>query len=163
MSRGTAPADRLDDELRYLSDLDAVRLPRGYALFRVIVWAIPILGFLGTVIGITMALNSVDLQAPDKSMLQVLNGLGLEVRHHRPGIDAIYGVDVCPFFRREGGSLAVGAGWTAALQNELAGRFAAISAGAEGQLATAERMGQTMAQTTESLMRRQSRAISSGG
>ena len=71
-------AEKLDDELKYLADLDAGRLHVSYGLFRVIVWAIPILGFLGTVIGITMALNSVDLQAPDKSMLQVLNGLGLK-------------------------------------------------------------------------------------
>ena len=71
-------AETLDDELKYLADMDAARLHAGYGLFRVIVWAIPILGFLGTVIGITMALNSVDLQAPDKSMLQVLNGLGLK-------------------------------------------------------------------------------------
>ena len=71
-------ADALDDELRYLSDMDAARLHAGYGLFRVIVWAIPILGFLGTVIGITMALNSIDMQSPDKSMLRVLNGLGLK-------------------------------------------------------------------------------------
>ncbi len=74
--RGTT--DSLDDELKYLSDLDVSRLQNSYGLFRVIVWAIPILGFLGTVIGITMALNSVDLKAPDQSMLQVLNGLGLK-------------------------------------------------------------------------------------
>ena len=57
-------AESLDDELKYLSDMDAARLHAGYSLFRVIVWAIPILGFLGTVIGITMALNSVDLKRP---------------------------------------------------------------------------------------------------
>ena len=43
-----------------------------------LLWAIPILGFLGTVIGITMALNGVDLQAPDQSMVHVLTGLGLK-------------------------------------------------------------------------------------
>ena len=50
-------AESLDNELKYLSDLDAARLHSSYALFRVIVWAIPILGFLGTVIGITMMLT----------------------------------------------------------------------------------------------------------
>ena len=39
-------AESLDDELKYLADLDATRLHNGYGLFRVIVWAIPILGFL---------------------------------------------------------------------------------------------------------------------
>jgi len=43
--------------LKYLSDLDAAHAQAGYGLFRVIVWAIPITGFLGTVIGITMMLT----------------------------------------------------------------------------------------------------------
>ncbi len=71
-------AETLNDELKYLSDIDGARLHQGFGLFRVILWAIPILGFLGTVVGITMALNSVDLKSPDQSMLQVLNGLGLK-------------------------------------------------------------------------------------
>ncbi len=57
-------AETLDDELKYLSDIDAGRLHTGYGLFRVIVWAIPILGFLGTVIGITMALNASTCRRP---------------------------------------------------------------------------------------------------
>ena len=76
--RSHGSAETLNDELKYLSDIDASRLHAGFGLFRVILWAIPILGFLGTVIGITMALNSVDLKSPDQSMLQVLNGLGLK-------------------------------------------------------------------------------------
>ena len=71
-------ADALGDELKYLSDVDAARVYSNHGLFRVIVWAIPILGFLGTVIGITMALNGVDFSAPDKSMFAVLKGLGLK-------------------------------------------------------------------------------------
>ncbi len=58
--RRRGSADTLDDELKYLSDLDASRAHAGYGQFRVIVWAIPILGFLGTVIGITMMLTGVD-------------------------------------------------------------------------------------------------------
>ncbi len=71
-------ADGLDDELKYLADLEVARVHASYGLFRVVLWAIPILGFLGTVIGITMALNGVDLQAPDQSMVHVLTGLGLK-------------------------------------------------------------------------------------
>ena len=51
--RRTGNADTLDTEIKYLSDLDAVRAQHGYALVRVIVWSIPIMGLLGTVIGIT--------------------------------------------------------------------------------------------------------------
>ena len=76
--RWRGSADALGDELKYLADVDAARAYSGHGLFRVIVWAIPILGFLGTVIGITMALNGIDLSAPDKSMFDVLNGLGVK-------------------------------------------------------------------------------------
>ena len=78
MSGGAAAAEGLDDELKYLADADAARAHAALALFRVIVWAIPILGFLGTVIGITMALNGIDPKAMDESMLQVLDGLGVK-------------------------------------------------------------------------------------
>lgn len=45
------------DEMKYLSDLDAARMAQSYAFIRVIIWAIPILGFLGTVMGITLAIG----------------------------------------------------------------------------------------------------------
>ena len=54
----TGTADGLEDHLKYLSDVDAARAARSYGLVRFIVWAIPIMGFLGTVIGITVAIAS---------------------------------------------------------------------------------------------------------
>ena len=52
----TGSADWLEDHLKYLSDVDAASAARSYGLVRFIVWAIPIMGFLGTVIGITVAI-----------------------------------------------------------------------------------------------------------
>ncbi len=52
----TGSADGLEDHLKYLGDVDAARAAQGYGLVRFIVWAIPIMGFLGTVIGITVAI-----------------------------------------------------------------------------------------------------------
>jgi biopolymer transport protein ExbB/TolQ len=54
----TGTADGLEDHLKYLSDLDAARAAASYGLVRFVVWAIPIMGFLGTVIGITVAIAS---------------------------------------------------------------------------------------------------------
>ncbi len=54
----TGSADGLEDHLKYLADIDAARATQGYGLVRFIVWAIPIMGFLGTVIGITVAIAS---------------------------------------------------------------------------------------------------------
>ncbi len=52
----TGSAEGLEDHLKYLADIDASRASQGYGLVRFIVWAIPIMGFLGTVIGITVAI-----------------------------------------------------------------------------------------------------------
>ena len=53
--RTGSPAD-LENHLKYLSDLDAARAAQGYGLVKFVIWAIPIMGFLGTVIGITVAI-----------------------------------------------------------------------------------------------------------
>jgi biopolymer transport protein ExbB/TolQ len=59
--KGTA--DELDEHLRWLTDVDANRQQENYALSRLVIWAIPILGFLGTVIGITMAISNLKPEA----------------------------------------------------------------------------------------------------
>ncbi len=146
--------DALDDELKYLSDMDAARLGNGYGLFRVIVWAIPILGFLGTVIGITMALNSVDLQAPDQSMLQVLNGLGLKFDTTALALTLSMVLMFIHFFvERAENSLLEQVDHR--VQEELTGRFAAIPAGGDGQLVAMRRLMEMMQQATEVLLQRQ--------
>jgi len=68
-------ADTLDEHLRYASDLDAGRMHSSFALVRIVIWAIPILGFLGTVIGITLAIAKLGPQDLDKSLPAVVHGL----------------------------------------------------------------------------------------
>jgi biopolymer transport protein ExbB/TolQ len=75
--RRKGSADGLDDHLRHLEELDAVNMHAGYASLRIIIWAIPILGFLGTVIGITVAIASLSAQALEQSMTEVTQGLGV--------------------------------------------------------------------------------------
>jgi biopolymer transport protein ExbB/TolQ len=150
-------ADKLDDELKYLADLDAARLHTGYGLFRVIVWAIPILGFLGTVIGITMALNSVDLQAPDKSMLQVLNGLGLKFDTTALAL-AFAMVLMFIHFSVENAEIALLEQVDGRVLDDLSDRFAVAAAGpasGDGQLVAVRRMAEAMMQATDSLVHRQ--------
>lgn len=57
-SRGSA--DDLDDQMRTLADNDAIALDGSYATTRFLIWAMPILGFLGTVLGITEAIGNID-------------------------------------------------------------------------------------------------------
>lgn len=70
-------AEELDTELRYLSEEDAAKADSGYGLIRLVLWAVPMLGFLGTVIGITMALGNLDLNAINESSKMLSAGLSV--------------------------------------------------------------------------------------
>ena len=72
-------ADSLEQQLRHLEDLDLSRMHHGYALVRIILSTIPILGFLGTVIGITLAIAKMNLsgEAMDQSLPAVVAGLSV--------------------------------------------------------------------------------------
>ncbi len=68
-------ADDLDDHLRTLADNDVAAMEGGFALTRFITWAIPILGFLGTVLGITTAIHGATPEVLEKSLSSVTDGL----------------------------------------------------------------------------------------
>lgn len=70
-------ADQLDDQMRTLADNDALALESSYALVRFICWAIPILGFLGTVLGITDAIAGVTPERLEENLNAVTDGLAL--------------------------------------------------------------------------------------
>jgi hypothetical protein len=73
----TGEADSLEDHLKYLSDLDAARAAQSYGLVRFVIWAVPIMGFLGTVIGITEAIAQLSPTQLD-NISGVVAGLGVE-------------------------------------------------------------------------------------
>lgn len=70
-------ANDLDDHLRTQTDNDALALDASYGLTRFITWAIPILGFLGTVLGITDAIAGVTPEVLEASLSSVTDGLAL--------------------------------------------------------------------------------------
>jgi biopolymer transport protein ExbB/TolQ len=74
---GRRSAADLDDHMRTLADNDAMALEGSYALVRFITWAIPILGFLGTVLGITASIAGVTPDVLEKNLSQVTDGLAL--------------------------------------------------------------------------------------
>ncbi len=67
----------LEDHLRYLADLASDRLLQSYSLIRTLTWAVPIMGFLGTVVGITMAIANVTPEQLDSSLPEVTSGLAV--------------------------------------------------------------------------------------
>jgi len=70
-------AEGLDDHLRQLGDTAADRSHASFALVRIIAWMIPILGFLGTVVGITIAVANVSPNQLDSSLTEVTGGLAM--------------------------------------------------------------------------------------
>ena len=64
------------------SDIDSARIGGSYSLTKVFLWAIPILGFIGTVLGLSQAIGSIDLKNTEDiakimaSISNVTSGLG---------------------------------------------------------------------------------------
>jgi hypothetical protein len=65
----------LDDQMRCLADTDAIAQENSFSLVRLITWAMPILGFLGTVLGITTAIGGVTPEVLEQSLGKVTGGL----------------------------------------------------------------------------------------
>ena len=70
----TGSASNLENELKYLSETDYHRQQQRYSLVRILIWATPMLGFLGTVLGISQALGGINV-GPDNDFEQMMNGL----------------------------------------------------------------------------------------
>ena len=147
-------ADGLDDELKYLADVDIGRSQAAYSLFRVIVWAVPIMGFLGTVIGITMALNGIDKTHLDESMQAVLAGLGLKFDTTALALAMAMVLMFVHFFVDRAEAVLLER-VDRRVEEELSGRFPQLSNGADGQVAAVRRMAETLVQMTERLVQRQ--------
>ena len=71
--RGTTK--HLADDLRELSGRDADAAHDSLGLVRIIIWAIPMLGFLGTVIGITQTLGGLDFANGNAAVQNLKSGL----------------------------------------------------------------------------------------
>lgn len=70
----TNSTSAVEDELKYLADLDLDRQQQRYSLVRILIWATPMLGFLGTVLGISQALGGISVGA-DNNFQQMMDGL----------------------------------------------------------------------------------------
>ncbi len=75
----TGSSEGLRDELKFLGETADEEQHEGYSLARIVIWATPMLGFLGTVIGITQALGNLDsaelASSPKTAMDKLLAGL----------------------------------------------------------------------------------------
>jgi len=70
-------AEALESQLKDLEQRAADELHDSFALLQTINWAIPIMGFLGTVLGITMAIFNLDVNHLDASLSEVTFNLAV--------------------------------------------------------------------------------------
>jgi len=154
--RGSAEA--LDDEVKYLADLDGSRQHDSYALVRIVIWAIPMLGFLGTVVGITRALGDLDPEmltnAIQKAMDGLLAGLYVAFDTTAQALSLSMLLMFVQFFvdRLETQLLS---NVDTRVNEELVGRFETVGSAQDPHLASVQRMAQEVIKTSETLVARQ--------
>ncbi len=154
--KGTASG--LDQELKHLSDMDAGRLSDGMALVRIIIWATPMLGFLGTVIGITLALADLSPQAlvstPETAMQGLLSGLA--IAFDTTALALILSI-VLMFAQYLTNSIGIELldAVDSRINAELVGRFKLLGTDNDPHLASIEVMSSSVMQSVQQLVQQQ--------
>lgn len=152
--RRSGSAEGLDEELRYLADMDAARLHASYGLVRVIIWAIPVLGFLGTVIGITMAIGKLSPAALETSLPEVMKSLSVAFYTTTQALGLSIVLMFAQFLtdRKENALLAE---VDKRADAEMIGRFERTLRQSDGQVGAVRQMLEAVIAGTEKLVHRQ--------
>jgi hypothetical protein len=154
--RGSASG--IDEELKYLSDMDMARQQESFSLVRIITWATPMLGFLGTVIGITQALGDLDAELlatdPKAAMQGLLAGLYIAFDTTALALSLSIVLMFVQFLadRFESHLLAIVDERTG---DELLGRFTEEGTKNDPHLAAVQRMGSAVLKTAEQMVQDQ--------
>lgn len=147
-------ADGLEDDLRFLSDADAGLAHASHAMVRIIIWAIPIMGFLGTVIGITMAIAGLDAKQMESSLPVVTSGLGVAFDTTALALALSMVLMFGQFFVDKQEAKLLGLVDEQALLL-LSARFPSLGADHDPQLHGMRRMGEAVVTTVERLVEKQ--------
>ncbi len=151
-------ADALDDELKFLADMDAARQHDSYALVRIIIWATPMLGFLGTVIGITQALGDLDPKMLATAIQTAMDGLlaGLYVAFDTTALALSLAI-ILMFFQFFVDRLETQLLATVDMRTneELGGCFESVGSSKDPHVLSVQRMAHEVIQATETLVHRQ--------
>ena len=118
---GGSPDD-LDLELRRLADDAYDERDADYGMVRTLIWAIPILGFLGTVLGITVALGSLDLTQIETTSEKLADGLKVAFDTTALALSLVFALYFAQFFVRRQDA-GVEKGVSKLVDRELKGRF----------------------------------------
>lgn len=157
-------ADDLDEQLRYLSDVEAERSHEGYSLVRIIVWATPMLGFLGTVIGITLALGQLSpealVNAPKDAMQGLLAGLSVAFDTTALALSLSIVLMFLQYLVREVETQLLTV-VDRQVEDELVGRFQINGSSSDPNVVALRRMNEQVLKSVESLTEKQAEILSS--
>jgi TRAP-type C4-dicarboxylate transport system permease small subunit len=150
--RGTTAG--LDDQLRALAEEDALALENSYTFTRFLTWAMPILGFLGTVLGITESISGVTPEKLESDLSQVTDGLALAFDATALALALTMATMFLSFLveRLEQGLLQQ---VDRHVEQQLAHRFETGAAGNSEYLAALRENSAVLLHATEELVRRQ--------
>ncbi len=150
----------LDEELKYLADMDVARQQDSYGLVRIITWATPMLGFLGTVVGITQALGGLDPKQLATDIQVAMDGLlaGLYVAFDTTALALSLSIVLMfVLFLIERIETQLLATVDIRATEQLVGRFQQIGSGNDPHLASVERMSNEILKATRRLVRQQAK------
>ncbi|MCI0493072.1 MAG: MotA/TolQ/ExbB proton channel family protein, partial [Planctomycetes bacterium] len=147
-------AEGLDAHLRHLEELDLANMNAAYAMVRIAIWAIPILGFLGTVVGITTAVANLSPEALEQSMPQVTAGLGVAFDTTALAL-ALVMVLVFTKSAVEKLEERLLSAVDSRVSEEMVGRFQTLGTDSDPNVATIRRMSEQVLATVEKLAARQ--------
>jgi biopolymer transport protein ExbB/TolQ len=151
-------AAELNDELKYLADMDSTRQHDSFALVRIITWATPMLGFLGTVIGITQALGDLDANQLATDIQGAMDGLlsGLYVAFDTTALALSLSIVLMfVMFAIDRLETQLLAQVDLRAGEALIGRFQQVGSGQDPYLNSISRMCQQVVATAERLVERQ--------
>lgn len=147
-------ASTLEEHLRFLAENDVARMHASYALIRIIIWAIPILGLLGTVIGITAAVANLSAAALENSISQVTAGLAVAFDHTALALGLSIGLMFSQFLvERYENKLLLAV--DAQIARELVGRFEHMATTTDPAAAGMHRVVEGVMAACERLVHRQ--------
>lgn len=152
LCRGGSP-EQLPDRVEIALDEVAEERREGYGFVRFVVWAIPILGFLGTVVGITLSLGNLSPQQLEETLPHVMAGLMVAFDTTALALSLSMVLMLVQYLvdRTEQGVLAAARG---TVEDQLLARFPADSRPAS-ELHAVKRMAEAVLQSCQELVTQQ--------
>ena len=155
--RDTDSADTLEEHLRRLEDVELEKLSAGYALPRLVRATLPIVGMLGTVIGITLAIEQLSPDQLEQSLTSVMGALSVAFDTTAQAMSLMIVLWFAMFFSERVEQRLL-SDVDRAASRALVGRFQQYGAATDPNVAAVRRMGEQVVTAVEQLAVRQADA-----